>query len=59
MGYEKDGKVESGDHLDFNEEEDMSFADTPAMFEEDSWVHGHVFSRPDAFVDFSAEEAFM
>jgi hypothetical protein len=59
MGYETEGKVEDGDNLDFNEEEDMSFADTPAMFEDESWMHGHVFSRPDAFVDFSAEEAFM
>jgi hypothetical protein len=58
-GYEADGKVESRYHLDFNTEEDMSFADTPGMFEKDSWMHGHVFSRPDAFVDFSAEEAFL
>jgi hypothetical protein len=58
-GYEADGKVASGDHLDFNEEEVVSFADTPVIFEKDSWMHGHVFSRPDAFVDFSAEEVFM
>jgi hypothetical protein len=28
MGYETEGKVKDGDNLDFNEEEDMSFADT-------------------------------
>jgi hypothetical protein len=58
-GYETDGKVESGDHLDLNQEADMSFTDTPVMFEDDSWIHGHVFSHPNSFVYFSAEEAFI
>jgi hypothetical protein len=59
MGYETDGKVEARDNLDFNEKEDMSFADTLIMFEDDSWMHGHVFSRPHAAIDFSAEKVFM
>jgi hypothetical protein len=56
--HEADGKVESGDHLDLKKEGEMSFADTPALLEDDSWIHGHVFSHPDSFVDFSVEEAF-